>query len=392
MREGWKIEEFRNCFSPIKIPNKIQRKDFLETGQFPIISQEIGMINGYWNDHNDLIHISRPIIIFGDHTQILKLVDFDFVAGADGTKPLSVSSELIPEFAYYFLLSSPVKSKGYSRHYKYLKEKTIPVPPLSEQKEIVAILDEAFAAIDVAKANTEKNLANAREVFESHLNRVFEQKGEGWEEKKLGDISKITSSKRIYKSDYVSDGIPFYRTKEIKELANKRAISVELFISNEKFKDLESRFGVPRPGDILVTAIGTIGEIYVVRPEDNFYFKDGNIIWISNIKYTNPNYILYALRSFVLELNKMSQGAAYNALPIYKLSDYKIPIPCLNTQDLLVYDLDTLTSECESLVFIYQKKLAALDELKQSLLHKAFTGELTAKKGVVEKEMEGAGV
>jgi type I restriction enzyme S subunit len=90
-----------------------------------------------------------------------------------------------------------------------MDNRVVPIPPLSEQKQIVALLDEAFAAIDQAKANIEKNIENAKELFQSKLNDVFSQKGDGWEEKSLGELGTLTSSKRIYKKEYVTEGIPF---------------------------------------------------------------------------------------------------------------------------------------------------------------------------------------
>jgi type I restriction enzyme S subunit len=192
----------------------------------------------------------------------------------------------------------------------------IPTPPLPEQKCIVAILDEAFAGIATAKAHAEKNLQNARELFESHLQAVFSERGEGWVEKSLGELGTITSSKRIFRSEYVKSGVPFYRTKEIKELANGREITTELFISSERYKEIKAGFGVPKVGDILLTAIGTIGEIWVVNGNSDFYFKDGNVLWLKEFTSINPAFLKYVLKSFVESLNKMSHGAAYSALPI----------------------------------------------------------------------------
>jgi type I restriction enzyme S subunit len=100
---------------------------------------------------------------------------------------------------------------------------------VEEQQRIVGILDTAFDGIAAAKANAEQNLQNARALFESHLQSVFTQRGEGWDEKTLKELGTLTSSKRIFKSEYVKSGVPFYRTKEVKELANGKEITTELF-------------------------------------------------------------------------------------------------------------------------------------------------------------------
>lgn len=247
---------------------------------------------------------------------------------------------------------------------------------LHEQQRIVALLDEAFDGIAAAKANAEKNLQNARALFESHLQSVFTQRGEGWEEKILEELGTITSSKRIFKSEYVKSGIPFYRTKEVKELANDRKISTELFISEVRYNEIKSSFGVPKQGDILLTAIGTIGEIYVIEEEDDFYFKDGNVLWLKEFITINPHFLKYVLISFVESLNKMAHGSAYSALPIQRLNAHRIFVPSLAEQSVIVSKLNSLHEETQRLESIYQRKLAALDDLKKSMLHQAFSGAL----------------
>jgi type I restriction enzyme, S subunit len=257
-----------------------------------------------------------------------------------------------------------------------LKRFVVPHPPLPEQKRIVGILDEAFDGIAITKSNAEMNLQNARALFESHLQSVFTQRGKGWVEKYLEELGTITSSKRIFKNEYVKSGVPFYRTKEIKELANGREITTELFISEARYNQIRAKFGVPKQGDILLTAIGTIGEIYVIEGEDDFYFKDGNVLWLKDFTSINPHFLKYVLISFVESLNKMAHGAAYSALPIQRLNAHRIFLPSLAEQSAIVAQLDDLREETQRLESTYQQKLAVLSELKKSLLHQAFSGQL----------------
>jgi len=257
-----------------------------------------------------------------------------------------------------------------------VRAQEIPVPPLVEQQRIVGLLDEAFEGIASAKANAEKNLQNARALFESHLQSVFTQRGPGWVEKSLEELGTITSSKRIFKSEYVESGVPFYRTKEIKQLANGRDITTELFISEARYKEIKTGFGVPKEGDILLTAIGTIGEIWVVEGDNDFYFKDGNVLWLKEFTSINPGFLKYVLVSFVESLNKMAHGSAYSALPIQRLNAHRIFLPSKAEQEDIVATLDTLSEETQNLARLYERKLAALEALKKSLLHQAFYGEL----------------
>ena len=292
---------------------------------------------------------------------------------------------VIPEFfnyytqSYDYLKDVDSKTTGATRKRisrSNLGDILIPSPPLPEQQRIVGILDDVFSNIATAKANAEKNLQNARALFESHLDAVFTKRGKGWVEKRLEELGTITSSKRIFKSEYVTSGVPFYRTKEIKELANGQEITTELFISEARYKEIKANFGVPKQGDILLTAIGTIGEIYVVEGDDDFYFKDGNVLWLKEFTTINPQFLKYVLVSFVESLNKIAHGSAYSALPIQRLNAHKIFVPSPAEQAMIVSQLNSLNEETKRLESIYQQKLAALEALKKSLLNQAFTGKL----------------
>jgi type I restriction enzyme S subunit len=294
---------------------------------------------------------------------------------------------------FYHLLTSPnvqeqIQSLGAGAIVKNIsgdlvKKVDVTYPKsLPEQQRIVAILDEAFAAIAKAKANAEQNLKNAKELFESYLQGVFENGNENWETKCLDELGTITSSKRIYKSEYVKDGVPFYRTKEIKELSNGKNITLELFISRERYNEIKKSFGVPIINDLLMSAVGTIGEIMVIENNDEFYFKDGNIVWFKGFKSLDTNYLKFALTAFVEKIKSLAIGAAYSALTIEKLNKYQISFPkTIEEQQTIVQKLDALSIETKKLETIYQQKINDLEELKKSVLQKAFSGELRSPEG-----------
>jgi type I restriction enzyme S subunit len=164
-----------------------------------------------------------------------------------------------------------------------------------------------------------------------------------------------------------------WETKRLEEVCQ---IERELFISETRYREIKAAFGVPKQGDILLTAIGTIGEIYVVDDDKDFYFKDGNVLWLKEFTTINPHFLRYVLVSFVESLNKMARGAAYSALPIQRLNAHRIFVPSPAEQRAIVSRLDLLREDTDCLAAIYQQKLAALDELKKSLLRQAFSGEL----------------
>ena len=131
MKEGWEYRIFESCL--VKVPKQVQvkSKDYKKEGKYPIVSQEAELISGYWDDETIVYKHKDPVVIFGDHTKNIKYIDFNFVVGADGTHILSTKKDISPKFFYYVLKSIKLRELGYARHYKLLKEKYIPVPPLS---------------------------------------------------------------------------------------------------------------------------------------------------------------------------------------------------------------------------------------------------------------------
>jgi restriction endonuclease S subunit len=147
----WETTPFEKCLEKTKVPHKLPKKEYLKSGTFPVVSQEATLISGYHNEQVHVFNVSKPVTIFGDHTQVLKYVDFDFVVGADGVKILLPIEEIDTKYFYYLLQALMPKGNGYARHYKLLKQLNISYPPLAEQQCIVAKLDTAFAEIDNAK-------------------------------------------------------------------------------------------------------------------------------------------------------------------------------------------------------------------------------------------------
>ena len=171
--KGWQSKSFEDCIEDVQYTTKVQRKDFLEEGKFPIVSQEAEFTNGYWNKAADVFKVTRPVIIFGDHTKILKFVDFDFVLGADGVKILPPKQFLIPKFFFYQLRSAPLKALGYARHYRLLKELEISYPDSDEQTAIVKKLDSLSTETQRLESLYEQKLAALAALKKSLLHQAF---------------------------------------------------------------------------------------------------------------------------------------------------------------------------------------------------------------------------
>ena len=188
-----------------------------------------------------------------------------------------------------------------------------------------------------------------------------------WEEKRLGDICEMTSSKRVYLSDYVDNGIPFYRGKEISELRLNQSPSDILFITEERYNDYKSKYGVPIKDDVLVTAVGTLGNVLRVRNDEPFYFKDGNVIWLKNIK-TSSLFLEILLQSNTRELLKTSIGSTQKALTMVELRKLKFDFPSLPEQQKIATYLSSIDTKIESV----KHQITQTQTFKKGLLQQMF--------------------
>ena len=158
----------------------------------------------------------------------------------------------------------------------------IPLPPKPIQLAIVSELDKINELIRLKKEQLKDYDNLAQSIFYEMFGDPVENEM-GWEVKKLEKVCNITSSKRIFADEYTDKGIPFYRSKEVIERSKGIPISVELFISPERYSEIKEKFGIPVVGDILITAVGTIGKIWSIDTDEKFYFKDGNLVWLKDI-------------------------------------------------------------------------------------------------------------
>ena len=173
---------------------------------------------------------------------------------------------------------------------------------------------------------------------------------ESWKWVKVGSLAVVQSSKRVFEKDYVSDGIPFFRSKEIGDLYRNEPIKTELFIAEEHYNSLAEEYGVPQIGDILITSVGTIGNTWICDGR-KFYYKDGNITQICGNQFFDSKYVECFLHSPLFEKQALSTvaGTAYSALTITKLKNLIMPLPPLAEQKRIVAKLEEILPLCERL-------------------------------------------
>lgn len=316
------------------------------------------------------------------------VINTEPMAFNQGCRGMVPGDELDVKYLYYFLLGNVklLNDLGTGATFKELsagKLKSVPVPYplLEEQKRIVTILDEAFAGIDTAIANTEQNLANSRELFESYLNVVFSQKGEGWSQVTLseatGGIYTGPFGSLLHKSDYVENEIPLVNPAHITEVGIEA--DFRKTISKETAQRLKSY--IMREGDIVIGRRGEMGRCAIVTAKEDGWLCGTGSFFIKSSSQCDSRYLVRLLRSEGCKrrLEKIAGGAVMPNLSNKDLGSFLIDFPPLAQQVSFVQKIDELHDEVQQLESIYNQKLESLKELKQSLLQKVFSGELTAE-------------
>lgn len=290
----------------------------------------------------------------------------------------AIESLLLDSFLYFYL--QKVKAKDLIQDISYpslnistIKQIPIPLPPLSEQQRIVAILNQAFDAIERARSNTEKNLANARELFESTLNAIFFNPGVGWCERKLGNILEKTETvnPRLTPNDE-------FLYIDVSSVSNK---SFTIENANKILgKNAPSRARkLIETGDIIFATVRpTLQRISKITKEYDKQVCSTGFFVLRTKKEVFNNFLFYYLftDSFKNKVEKLQRGTSYPAVTDSDIRNHNISYPSLSEQQHIVAKLDALSAETLKLEALYQQKLADLDELKRSILQKAFNGEL----------------
>jgi type I restriction enzyme S subunit len=279
-----------------------------------------------------------------------------------------------------------VKVKGKTLNKVKLKEIEIHFPKsLLEQQRIVAILDAAGAAIAKAKANAEQNFKNAKELFESYLQGVFENKGEGWEEKRFEDLCNLITCGVAATPKYVdeSEGIPFLSAQNVRD--GEVVLDKYRFISKQFHEELTKK-NKPKKGDVLYSRVGSkFGEAGVVEHDFEFSVYVSLTLIKPKTDKLNNYYLKYYLNSPVIkELAKKSiSSSGVPNLNVKEVREFPIKCPSISTQKKIVNEIETVSAETKKLEAIYQQKINDLEELKKSILQKAFSGELKTATALV---------
>lgn len=247
------------------------------------------------------------------------------------------------------------------------------VPSLSEQERIVAKLDKAFEAIDKVKANAEQNLTNTKELFNNTLDSKIRTLYKNSSTQKLSEVCDVRDGTHDSPKYLDKRGHPFVTSKNLKN--DKIDMEKITYISDSDFEKINERSKVDI-GDVLFAMIGTIGNPVVITEEPDFAIK--NVALFKNINKLEPQYLKFLLKSpsVLLKMQLEANGTTQKFVALKYLRNFMVPVPSLSEQQKIVEKLDALQEQTKRLEQIYTQKIKECDELKQSILQKAFRGEL----------------
>ena len=414
MREGWEVKKLGQV-SNVQRGLTYGRNDTVDISENIVLRATNIKLESNSLDFNDLkyltddfeikdiykLKVGSLLICFSsgskNHLGKVAIVEEPYAAAFGGFIGQITPNEIvIPRYLFYNLISDNYR--------KYISELTdgmninnlksgdlkqfpIPIPPIQEQKQIVKILDQAFTAIDQAKANIEKNIVNAKELFQSKLNAIFSQKGDGWKEKSIDEISKVVNGYSFKSKDFSADN----EIKSIK-ITNVGIMEfVEDSSNNLPLSFLQEYSKVQvHVGDLVLALTRTIisGGLKVARVPESYHNSLLNqrvAAIVPNLSLVNSDYLYYYFSSDIV-YNYVLSNVNTIMQPNLSIKDLKrmtIPITSLEGQRKFSIQIEGLSEKTNFLISNYEVKLNNIEELKKSILQKAFSGELTQKEVVV---------
>ena len=379
----WSQTTVGDCLEPLALRKtpKVLSRDYKSTGSFPIVDQGQNLIAGWTDDGGGLISTSLPVVIFGDHTRAFKYVDFPFVRGADGTQVLRPKPGIDPLFFYYACKAIDLPSRGYNRHFRVLKEKEIPTPPLHEQRSIA----HALRRVDDATSFQDQQIRTLADLKRAAMRTLFTRglRGEAQKETEIGPIPEsweitaivdvaVTTQYGLSVRGRVSGTYPILRMNCQED--------GKVHYRDIQFVDLDSesydRFRV-KPGDLLfnrTNSIDLVGRMAIVEDDRPAVFASYLVRLVVDANRCIPEFLNYFMNwpRTQGEIKKLASRAVGQAnINATKLRTVLFPLPAIDEQRDIVAVLDVIDRK----INLHRRKRAVLEELFKALLHKLMTGE-----------------
>ena len=347
---------------------KVPSSDYQDSGVAAVVDQGQGLVAGYTDDLALVHQESLPVIVFGDHTRALKYVDFPFCMGADGVKVLKPAANFDPKFLYYYLMSRDIPSAGYSRHFKFLKELEIPVPPLAEQERIAEVLDR----VDASRAKRRQALALLNDLAQSVFLDMFGDpvtNPKGWPLKSVGEIGRVITGNTPSRTDQNNFGTAIEWIKSDNIDPSRNMVTA----ASEGLSDYGRRSArVVGPGALLVTCIaGSPNSIGNVAMTDRTVAFNQQINAL--VPVVSDSWFLYMqFKVGKVLVQDQSTGGMKGLVSKSRFASVALPVPPLDLQREFAKRVEAIEQEKAK----HRGAVAKFDELFRAVQNRAFAGTL----------------
>lgn len=383
------IKEYWNKGKNLWVTSKDMKNDSIHDSLMKITDEALNIMTQYEKD--TLLVVTRSGIL--RHSLPIAILEKNATINQD-IKSIMPLNGIIPKFLFY-----AIKANENIILTEYHKDGTtvdsidfdkfkclpIPLPPINEQKRIITEVLKVSASIDCidcGKADLYTAIAQAKskildlaihgklvpqdptdEPASELLKRInpkaeitsdnghYQKLPEGWCMTNIGSLFDAVSAKRILKSEWKDKGVPFYRAREIVQLNKEGFANKDLFISEEHFSEIKDKYGIPAYGDIMISAVGSIGYTYIVKENDVFYYKDASVLCLKNTRHWNSKFFSIWLASPFLQeqMYKNSKGTTVDTITLEKLKGYVIPFPPLNEQHRIVAKIEEIFAQLDAI-------------------------------------------
>lgn len=429
---GWDLLPFEQTVDVISDKSKrVKQRTYLPIGKLPVIDQGQDFIGGYTDDEELAFEGELPVILFGDHTRSIKYVDRPFAVGAEGVKILKPSAGFEPKYLYYLLRSLRIPSRGYSRHFQFLRKFRFPRAPEDQQKCIVAEIEKQFSRLDEAVADLKRVKANLKrhkaavlkaavegrlveteasiarregrsyETGEQLLQRILESRCSQWKGKgkykepiapdtanlpelpegwvwttldQIGQEGRPIIYGIIKPGPHDPNGVPYVRVTEMKD----GYVDVENLKRAAPERAAKFTRATLAAGDVLISKDGTIGRVAVVPPQ----LAGGNITQHVMRAPVNEfmirSYVVWAIRSDFCQrwLTGETRGVALRGVNVEDFRRLPTPVPPVLEQERIVFEVDRHCSIVEEMEIQVENNLKRAEKLRQAILTKFFSGDV----------------
>jgi type I restriction enzyme S subunit len=382
----WDVFDFTEAFDTVGAGNpNLKKKKYLDEGRYPVVDQGEEEVGGYTDDADLLSDVPLPCIIFGDHTKNFKYIDYPFVIGADGTKVLRPTEKLHPRFAFYYLDGLVrLPDVGYSRHYKYLKRRRVPLPPLDVQRRIVTVLERA----DALRTKRQQAIGRFDDLLRAAFFDLFGDpvaNPKGWETVKFGDLLTTslwnglspstdgTHPGRVLILSAITDSV--FRPEEVKEAMFDRPLSE----AQERIVDTDTFLICRGNGNLSMVGTG----VFPTEDMPDTLFPDTIIGARPDQDRIHPAYLetLWSTQYVRGQLEKVARTTnGTHKINQKKTRNIELRLPPMEVQRQFASIHDKIQKN--------KQRYASdrFDALFDALLHRAFRGELSINEAAFEDE------